>query len=387
MPAPGAQRLEHIDALRGFALALVLLVHLRDFSLYGFLSQEAQALLPTARWDNMISPVLVVLFKWKAITIFTLLFGVSFALQLDRIDSASRFSGFFVRRLFVLLLIGIVHGIFYYGDILGYYAVMGLFLLPTTRLRPRTLVLIGIIIALFPWALFDSLTPFLNRGAPAWEELLPSTLTAFAGSSIFEMLRANIHYDWSILSSDWSFPLAMLGRLFIGAAIGRSAMLARPREHARSWLWLLMVTMPVGIGLTAFAFVMDERKVPQILQPSIRGAASLSLGLAYIAIFLLLFQSPTWQRWTSSLIAVGRMALTNYLLQTLIAIILFYGVGLGIGPRFGLIGTLPFFAAIFGLQIVFSQWWLNRFYFGPVEWIWRCLSYGFVIPMRKNCQG
>src|SRR5438270_9706048 len=244
MPAPGAQRLEHIDALRGFALALVLLVHLRDFSLYGFLSQEAQALLPTAHWDSIISPVLVVLFKWKAITIFTLLFGVSFALQLDRIDSASRFSGFFVRRLFVLLLIGIVHGIFWFGDILRYYAVMGLFLLPTIRLRPRTLVLIGIIIALFPWTLFDSLTPFSNRGAVAWEELLPATLTAFAGSSISEMLRANVHYDWSILSSDWSFPLAMLGRLFIGAAIGRSAALARPREHARSWLWLLMVTMP-----------------------------------------------------------------------------------------------------------------------------------------------
>ena len=387
MPAPGAQRLEHIDALRGFALALVLLVHLRDFSLYGFLSQEAQALLPSARWDDVIGPVLIVLFKWKAITIFTLLFGVSFALQLDRIDSASRFSGFFVRRLFVLLLIGIVHGIFYYGDILRYYAVMGLFLLPTTRLRPRMLVLIGIIIALFPWTLFESLTPFHNRSAVAWEELLPSTLTAFAGSSISEMLRANVHYDWSILSSDWSFPLAMLGRLTIGAAIGRSAMLARPREHARSWLWLLMVTMPVGIGLTALVCVMDGRKVPQILHPSIRGAASLSLGLAYIAIFLLLFQLPTWQRWTSSLIAIGRMALTNYLLQTLIAIILFYGVGFGIGPRFGLIGTLPFFAAIFGLQILFSQWWLNRFYFGPVEWIWRCLSYGFVIPVRKNCQG
>ena len=387
MPAPGAQRLEHIDALRGFALALVLLVHLRDFSLYGFLGQEAQALLPTARWDSIIGPVLIVLFKWKAITIFTLLFGVSFALQLNRIDSASRFSGFFVRRLFVLLLIGIVHGIFWFGDILRYYAVMGLFLLPTTRLRPRTLVLIGIIIALFPWTLFDSLTPFSNGGAVAWEELLQSTLTAFAGSSISEMLRANVHYDWSILSSDWSFPLAMLGRLIISAAIGRSAALARPREHARSWLWLLMVTMPVGIGLTAFAFVMDERKVPPILHPSIRGAASLSLGLAYIAIFLLLFQLPTWQRWTSSLIAIGRMAVTNYLLQTLIAIILFYGVGFGIGPRFGLIGTLPFFAAIFGLQIVFSYWWLNRFYFGPIEWIWRCLSYGFVIPMRKNCQG
>jgi len=163
MPAPGAERLDHIDALRGFALAAVLLVHLPDFSLYVFLTPDAQALLPTARWDEFIAPLLVVLFKRKALTIFTLLFGVSFALQLKRSHAGACFSGFFVRRLLVLFLIGLVHGIFYYGDILRYYAMMGLFLLLTTRLRPRTLACIGIVIALFPWALFDSFNPFLNR--------------------------------------------------------------------------------------------------------------------------------------------------------------------------------------------------------------------------------
>src|ERR1700730_4595387 len=196
MPAPGAQRLEHIDALRGFALAAVLLVHLPDFSLYGFLSPEARAMLPAAHWDHLIGPVLTALVRWKAITIFTLLFGVSFALQLERIDSGSWFSGFFVRRLFVLLVIGIIHSIFYYGDILRYYALMGAFLLPTTRLRPRTLFLIGIFIALFPWALFDSFDPFL-RDATSWEQLVTSTRTSFAGRNFFEMLRANIYYDRS----------------------------------------------------------------------------------------------------------------------------------------------------------------------------------------------
>ncbi|PYK30001.1 MAG: hypothetical protein DME57_08290 [Verrucomicrobia bacterium] len=386
MPAPGAERLEHIEVLRGFALAAVLLVHLQDLSLYTFLSHDAQSLLPTAHWDNLIAPAFIALFRWKAITIFTLLFGVSFALQLERIDSAPRFSGFFIRRLFMLLVIGIAHSIFYYGDILRYYAVMGVFLLPANRLRTRTLVLIGIVIALFPWTLFDSFNSFVIRDDASWQQLVTSTRAAFAGPNILEMVRANIHYDWSIFASDWSFPLTLLGRLFIGAAIGRSAALARPRENARSWLWLLIVTMPIGIGLTAFVSVMDDRKVPQMLQSSIRGATSLSLGLAYIAMFVLLFQLPASRRLLSPLIAVGRMALTNYLLQTLVAIILFYGVGFGIGPRFGLIGTLPFFAAIFSLQIIFSQWWLRRFHFGPVEWVWRRLSYGFVIPMRKNCQ-
>ncbi|HEX4638576.1 MAG TPA: DUF418 domain-containing protein [Chthoniobacterales bacterium] len=384
MPEPGAERLEHIDALRGFALAAVLLVHLPDFSLYAFLTPDAQASLPTASWDNWIAPLFVILLKRKALTIFTLLFGVSFALQLKRTESSSRFSGYFVRRLCVLLVIGIVHSIFYYGDILRYYAVMGLFLLPAKRLPPRPLALIGIVIALFPWALFDSFNPFLNRDAEVWKQLVAATLAAFAGPNLVEMLKANFRYDWCTLANDWTFPLALLGRLFIGAAIGRSAALARPKEHARTWFWLLLVTMPVGIGLTAFASFADERIVPQMLRPSLHGATSLSLALAYIAIFVLIFQLPAWQRRLSPLVAVGRMALTNYLLQTLIAILLFYGVGFGLGPRFGLIGTLPFFAAIFSLQIIFSQRWLSHFQFGPVEWIWRCLSYGFVIPMRKN---
>jgi uncharacterized protein len=172
----------------------------------------------------------------------------------------------------------------------------------------------------------------------------------------------------------------------IGAAIGQSEALVKPKENARVWWRLLMVTMPIGIALTMPGSINNAATVSPIFGQTIRGAASLSLGLAYVAIFLLLFRSPLWQRWMSPLIAVGRMALTNYLLQTLIAIILFYGVGLGIGPRFGLIGTLPFFVAIFIIQVALSRWWLARFYFGPVEWMWRCLSYGSLIPMRKNLQ-
>jgi uncharacterized protein len=211
-----------------------------------------------------------------------------------------------------------------------------------------------------------------------------SALAAFTSSNLSEIVRTNVSYDWSIRAAEWSFPLAILGRLFIGAAIGRSDALAKPKEHTRVWWGLLMVTMPIGIGLTAFGSINDGPTISSTFGPAIRGAASLSLGLAYIAVFILLFQLPLWRRWMSPLIAVGRMALTNYLLQTLIAIILFYGVGFGIGPRFGMIGTLPFFAAIFVIQIVFSRWWLGHFYFGPVEWIWRCLSYRSLIPMRKK---
>ncbi len=384
-PPSGAERLEHIDALRGFALAAVLLVNLRDLSLYGFLSDEARASLPTAHWDNIFSPILTALIERKAITIFTLLFGISFALQLRRVARGPGFLIFYIRRLLVLLTIGVVHGFFWFGDVLRYYAVMGFFLLPTMRLRPRMLVCIGLLLALFPWTLFHPSSGFLNRAALPVDQMTASTLAAFSSGSLSEMLRANISYDLSIRLMEWSFPMAVLGRLFIGAAIGGSDALVKPKEHTRFWRRVMTITMPIGVGLTLVASLNDDRIVPQTLAPTISGTASLSLGLAYIAIFILLFQLPMWRQWMSPLIAVGRMALTNYLLQTFAAIILFYGVGFGIGPRFGLIGTLPFLATIFVIQIIFSRWWLVRFHFGPVEWIWRCLSYGSLIPMRKSC--
>lgn len=385
-PPSGAERLKHIDALRGFALAAVLLVNLRDLSLYGFLSDEARATLPTAPWDNVLNFILAALIEHKAITIFTLLFGISFALQLRRRVLSSGFPIFYVRRLLVLLIIGVVHGIFWFGDVLRYYALMGFVLLPARRLRPRTMAGIGLVIALFPWNVFQQLSDFFNRNALPADQIAASTLASFSSSSLSEMFRANLCYDWSIRLTEWSFPLAVLGRLLIGAAIGQSEALVKPKENARVWWRLLMVTMPIGIALTMPGSINNAATVSPIFGQTIRGAASLSLGLAYVAIFLLLFRSPLWQRWMSPLIAVGRMALTNYLLQTLIAIILFYGVGLGIGPRFGLIGTLPFFVAIFIIQVALSRWWLARFYFGPVEWMWRCLSYGSLIPMRKNLQ-
>jgi uncharacterized protein len=276
----------------------------------------------------------------------------------------------------------VVHGLFWFGDVLRYYAVMGFFLIPTIRLRPRTLACLGIAIALFPWTALHQVTEFLNRDATSAGEMMATTLTAFAGSNLLEMLKANLAYDLSARLAEWSFPLALLGRLLIGAAIGRSDALSKPIEHVRTWLWLLITTLPVGVGLTALG-TLNVGIGPDFL-PTIRGAASLFLGLAYIAIFVLLFQLSFWKRWMSPLIALGRMALTNYLLQTFVAIILFYGIGFGIGPRFGLVGTLPAFAAILTIQIALSQWWLVRFDFGPVEWIWRCLSYGSVIPLRKS---
>jgi uncharacterized protein len=381
-PSAGTARLEHVDAVRGFALALVLLGNLGSFSLYGFLDSDTRALLPTAYCDGVIERVLAALIEHKAATLFAVLFGVSFALQSDRLisgDDQMNFAGFYIRRLLVLLGIGVIHSVFWFGDVLKWYAIMGLLLLPTRRLPTYVAAAIGVIVAVFPWSALCQ--PAESDGA---DRMLSSTFDAFISGNVGEMLKGNFHYDWWFRSVEWGYPLAIFGRLLVGTVIGRSQALAQPHEHRGFWLGLASLTLPIGVAFTIADLLAGNRATSMALARFVGGAASFCLGLAYLSIFILLYQRTRWRRLLVPLAAVGRMTLTNYLLQTFIAIVLFYGVGFAIGPRFGLVGVIIFAIVIFAFQIVFSRLWLSRFRFGPVEWVWRCLSYGSVLPFRAR---
>ena len=391
----GDERIVLLDALRGFALLGVLLSNLRDFTLFGFLSDSAKAALPSAGFDHWFDFAVAATVDGKAFTIFTILFGVGFALQMKRSTDSKQKMRRYIRRLSILFGIGLAHAyLFWWGDILRLYAVMGLALVPLARLKPRTMAVLGVIVAVF-------LTPWLR---PAMAALLPTissaqqtsaaALSAFTSESIAMTLKGNFSYDvWTRISA-WGLPIYILGRLTIGVAIGRAGALDDPSTHAGFWRRLLMVTLPVGIALTAFVVLKDHGLLAStsewwrsgaaraIVRLS-RSAGSLSLGLAYIAIFVGLFQREAWHRWLQILGPVGRMALTNYLMQAVFAIPLFYGFGLGIGPRFGFIGIVVACAGIFAIQVALSHWWLARFNFGPAEWLWRCLTYGYRPPMRR----
>ncbi len=395
-PTQGAERLLVLDALRGFALFGVFLVNLRDLSLFGFLSETARTELATAPADHWLDLAMTALVDVKAFTIFTLLFGIGFAMQAERAIAAGQGMSRYGRRLLVLLAIGLLHAyLFWWGDILRLYALLGFLLLPLSRVRPRTLGVLGIVFAVF---LTPPLRPLMNALLP---KTVPSAtasaaaLAAFQNGSVPEMLHANLTYDvWTRITA-WGLPFYVLGRLLVGAAIGRSGVLREVQKRRHFWTNVVAILLPLGICLTAFIMLRDNgafgdmqgwwraetgRAVIRIA----RSGASLALGLAYMAIFVLLFQKPSWRRWLGLLAPVGRMALTNYILQTLVALALFYGVGFGLGPRFGLVGVLTFGSIIFLGQSAASRWWLDCYHFGPLEWLWRSLTYGQRQPMRRT---
>lgn len=400
--APGAapvaetQRHDVLDCLRGIALFGVLLVNLRDFSLYSLLPAAARDALATAPWDQALEVVMAALVDVKAATLFSLLFGVGFALQMQRAESGGDgATQRYVRRLLLLLAIGIAHAwLLWWGDILRYYAVLGLLLVPLGRGDPRRLAVLGLIVALFgapllrPW-----IVPLLGAVVPA-DQAATAAFAAFSGSEADAMIGANLDYDLRMRVANWSLVFFVLGRLLLGAALGFAGVLQNPQQHLPFWRALLRWLLPAGLLLSAFALLRDHglafadgwwrtgtaRSVSAVL----RSAASLSLALAYMALAVLLFQQPRWRRLLQWFAPVGRMALTNYLGQSVLGIALFYGVGLGLGPRLGLVGILAAAVLIFVLQGWASRWWLSRFRFGPAEWLWRSATYGRLQPLRRD---
>lgn len=394
-PVADNQRLDVIDGLRGFALAGVLLANLRSFTLYEDLSDAARDALPTARLDRLLEPAITVFVEGKFITLFSLLFGIGFALQMARIADAGEGTGRYLRRLTILFGIGIVHAYFFWwGDILRYYALMGVVLLFVAPLKARTLAWTGAVTALLavPFARLAFGDP--STWVPPLSAMATHALPVFQGDDWAAVVRENRTLNTWALFGYWGLFFFVAGRLMLGAALGRSGWLHDVRAHDAIWKRIFLFGFGIGLALTFGIQVIDYGRAPA-LQAGLSGpighafltfsrdVATLSLGLGYLAGFALLFQRAAWRRWLQPLVPVGRMALSNYLAHTLFGVGVFYGIGLGVGPRWGLVGVVATWLLLFGAQVVVSGWWLARFRFGPAEWAWRSLTYGRRQPMRR----
>jgi uncharacterized protein len=193
--------------------------------------------------------------------------------------------------------------------------------------------------------------------------------------------------------SNWALVCFVLGRFLLGYWAGRRGLFQRPTQHRALIARLFRGSLTIGIAMTVLQFTqaglreqiawLDSEPGKFTIRILLR-AGPLALGIAYATGFALLFLQPAWQRRLQLLAPMGRMALTHYLSQSVLGIALFYVIGLGIGPRWGVAGWLLAWAAIFGLQLWASHWWLARFRFGPIEWAWRSLTYGRSQPFRRE---
>ncbi|MET1163006.1 MAG: DUF418 domain-containing protein [Pseudoxanthomonas sp.] len=391
-PTAAGERLELIDALRGFALAGVLLVNLDSFSLYAFLDGVARAALPTAGFDLRVDAIKSLLVDEKAVTVFSMLFGLGFALQLERAEARGSMGlKLYARRMGVLLLFGLVHSyLFWWGDILLVYALMGFLLVLCRRLSQRALLASGFFVALVLPAVASPWIDPLLKGMPSQGAMEAANLAAFSSPNWLVAWAQNVVFSNWAYTVWWTIWPFVFGRFLLGFWAGRTGLLQQPEKHRHLLLGIFKAAAIIGTAATALeyfeqplsaAFSTTAGTWGSIALALVMRAGPLGLGIAYAAGFALLFLHEPARRYLRLLAPVGRMALTNYLAQTAVCLALFYGAGLGIGPKYGVLGILSAWIALFGAQVFFSRWWLSRYRFGPVEWLWRSLTYANRQPM------
>ncbi|MCY1081461.1 DUF418 domain-containing protein [Archangium lansingense] len=411
-PVDEGERLNLLDTLRGFALCGVFLANVYLwFSGRMFLSRaQKQAVLESASWlDTSINQAFVPLISGRFITIFSFLFGLGFAVQLGRAESrGASVIPVYARRLVVMLGVGLAHlFLLFQGDIVSTYALLGFTLLLFHKRSDRTLLIwAAALIFLGPvlWNIGLRLpelpgSPGAEAAAKAAMEkamaLRAQALEAFSHGSWLDTVRMGAAcYRGDLFWNLSIFLPVIVGRFLLGLWAGRRRLFHDAPQHLRFFRRLL----GWGLGLGLFAIGMDTL-IGQLLSRKIINFGSLpwlryamepmrhlgELGMAsfYVAGITLLFQRDTWRRRLAVLAPVGRMGLTNYLLTSVMGVLLFYGYGLGLMGKLGSAAQIALTLVLFALQTVFSHLWLARFRFGPVEWVTRSLTYGKAQPMRR----
>ena len=376
------ERLGVVDALRGFALlAIVLLHNLEHYNLFLPLEVTVPAWLQTIdkyMWDTMFF-----LFAGKAYATFSLLFGFSFYIQLRNAEKrGTDFRGRFAWRLCLLFLFAQLHALFYNGDILLLYAVVGFALIPVCKLNDKTVFWIAVILLLQPYEWGRAIYAMIDPNyVPVTGHFIPYAERAqvvTANGSFLEVLRSNIT-DGQLYSNIWQVEN---GRLFqtaalfmFGMLLGRRKYFIKSEESTCFWKKMLKYAAIAFIPLYCLkTFVPGLITSPSVLVPykiAVPSYANFAFMVILVSIFTLLwFKKNSGYGWQSLLIPYGRMSLTNYISQSIMGVCIYYGFGLSMYRYAGATGSILIALCIF-TQLIFSRWWLARHKQGPLEFLWR----------------
>ncbi|KJC35518.1 permease [Bradyrhizobium sp. LTSP885] len=365
-PTAPSSRLGSIDALRGIALFGVLAINLEtEFRVSIF--QQFLPRTPDQGLGGLVDRVLDIFIDMKAFALFSLLFGVGLAIQFDRLAHNDQRTRLLVRRMLVLLGFGLIHlFLIWNGDILAEYALAGLVVLPFL-FAPTWLIAAGSVAFLALYLLqpvLPTIIPFPDRSWLVAHVGEANRIYATAGSS--EILAYRIKEVAAFLPlHSYVFPRT-LGLFLLGAACWRAGLFAAAHRSV-AWLWLAAaLAIAAGLSLTLAPFARAYSGP----------AGTLALALGYAALVLAVETTTAGARLLRWAEPVGRMAFTNYILQSVILGFVFYGYGLGLFGKLDSVTGLAIVIAVYVAQAIASRWWLQRFRYGPIEWLWRALMYG-----------
>ncbi len=400
-PAPTSkgERYVVMDVLRGFALFGVMLVNITEMGGETILITTQQlAALPAADLNDALMFWVNLLVYDKANTLFAFLFGLGFWVQMQRLETrGAAFQTIYLRRILILLMIGVVHVLFFFAwDILHVYGIAAFILLLCRKLPDRALFWLGSGLLLFGKPLISWAFEVSGISGPfdavwtAESAILARQAAAQSGSllAFTSAMREMLYFEWLVNGALVAWIAYALGRFFMGAWIGSKGWIQNAHANLhlfRRWLWPLLI----GGLLLESAHLLGADMVSgtsfEPLLPGLHAIATPMIAAGYVCGLVVLFQARPLSWLAKPFAPVGQMALTNYLLQSvaIILILIGWGPGLGLAGKAGVSTFLPFIIAFFAAQIVLSHLWLRVFAYGPLEWVWRALTYGTRPPMRR----
>lgn len=397
-PTAQSDRIGEVDILRGIALFGVMWMNV--FGMGDFLvpADKIHGLAQFKVLEDVVGFLSQLLVSGKAQAMFSMLFGFGFAIMMDRIGArGGNGTTIYLRRLTVLLIVGLAHvTLLWMGDILNAYAAMGFLLLLTRRWSSRWLLGAGVVLAcILPTLVMVYYQIISPNGPPGFVAIMEAGAEArwpvVMGHDYPALVVAQFK---GTFIEFYSQPIALsylgwiLGRFMIGGWIFRQGWLQNPERHQTGFALVAATFIPAGLMLSMMRPVMKVLELEPMpwAQPIFRGVGpvrEIILALGYGALIIILCRLPRVRAALSGMGSLGQMALTNYLTQSLLYVLILYGFGLGLLPWMGPTLSLVFTIVVVGLQVVFSRWWLSRYAYGPAEWLWRWATYG-VKPVLKR---
>lgn len=423
-PLGSGERILSIDVIRGFAVLGILLMNIVGFGLHAAAYADPTVAGGADGVNLWVYALILVLVDGKMRGIFSLVFGAGVVVLMGRLferGAGAEAADVHYRRMFWLMLFGVVHAyLLWWGDILYPYALLGLLLYPLRRLSPRALFITAVVLALLLTGVFTgeayraigvrdeaaaadaaaaagaTLTEEQIDAQRAWRERLKNAKpdaaelarvnAAFTGS-FGEMFMERAKLVAQFHFTPYYFPLLwdMLVMMLAGMALAKTGALAAARSY-RYYAW--MAAAGYGIGLPLHLWMLQRSLATgfEHIAVGFTGIlyepARIAVCFGHIAVLMIVLKAGVLRRVTATLAAVGQMAFTNYIVQSIICSTIFYGYGFAL---FGKLQRFELYYVVVGCWVVnvaMSRWWLRRYRFGPLEWGWRSLTYWRRQPMR-----
>lgn len=406
-PVSSNERIIALDVLRGFALLGILVMNIQGFSM-----PEAAYFIPTAygnldginRWVWTLSHVLT---DQKFMSIFSMLYGAGIVLLTSKLDERGQPAlGLHYRRTFWLLVIGLAHAyLLWSGDILVTYALCALIVFWFRRMPPRRLLIIGIIAFLISPLLMYGSVASIQFAPPEVGQEIEAGLRAEFSPSVEEIKAEVAAYRSGWLAQMTKRVPSSLGMqtqafffyglwragglMLIGMALYKWGVFSAQRS-ARFYTWMMILGLGIGIPLSAYGVVDNFAQGWDVIYSRFGSGlmynylASILIALGYVAAIMRMVQTNLFASLQERFAAIGRTALTNYLMQTILATLIFYGFGLGLFGSVPRWGQILIVFLIWAIQLLVAPIWVRNFHFGPFEWLWRSLTYMRPQPIRAK---